>query len=132
LVAVPVGLILVAWGSCAGLRARFYADHAAPFGRTEAEIERTLTRALPAGTSLDSTRSFLLSHDMPFSIIDSIQDQYRLIGSSFAVPGGVLLTAENSDVDFEFPCDIDAQIYIAFDAAHRVVRRFADMQRICP
>jgi hypothetical protein len=122
---------LTVWASCWAQRLRFYADNPAPLGRTQGEIDQTLARALPIGTTLDSAKSFFHAKGLGVSIIDSIQEQYRRVGNSFAFPGGELLQTGVANVDFSAFCNVGAAIDLEFDASRRLARRHVDMDNVC-
>jgi hypothetical protein len=126
-----LALILVLWGSCVALNESYYATHPAPLGRSQRAVERTLAQVLPVGTSLDSARAFLGGHGLRVWMVDPNQNQYGLDAASFSVPGGDVLFSSGPAIGIGIACQHDAQIYIAFDSAHRLVRRSVVMLNVC-
>lgn len=92
-----VGLLFAVPGAC---EVAWRLRHPAPLGRSQAAVDRTLARDLPAGTPVEDVTSYLARHGLDF-VVDSSGGQRTVAAAARNVDSDVFVT-KSVGVQLEF------------------------------
>ncbi len=101
-----VALLFAVPGAC---EVAWRLRHPAPLGRSQAAVDRTLARDLPAGTPVEDVTSYLTRHGLDF-VVDSSGGQRAVAAAA-------------RDVDSDVFVTMSVGIRLEFDAAWRLAVR---------
>ena len=95
----------------------------APLGRTDGEVTRTLSSALPNGVSLDSASAYLARAGVEFGVDRANLSLHVEHTTDSNLVGGPVVLAMERGVALSLFVSTDIQVRLYFDSAGRLARR---------